>query len=168
MITVERLKVEAKIIKRMLWRIRLKVTLDVLTFPELMSKSYIPILDKPPEEQEWDIAFFCPKDFAGHTAASLLVWHTEQGNWRWNEYDRIYEEMWEDMASTVDPKAQEKKIRQMVQHLYDRADYLFIYTPLSLYAVKKEVNFVPFKDAHLHFMETSVTDKQWSVRGGKK
>ncbi len=60
------------------------------------------------------------------------------------------------------------KIRQMVKYLYDRAYALFIYSPLSLYAVNKEVNFVPQKDAHLHIKETSVTDNNWSVRGEKK
>jgi hypothetical protein len=42
---------------------------------------------------------------------------------------------------------------------------LFIYSPLSLYAVNKEVDFVPQKSVFLRLKETSVTDKHWSIRG---
>jgi len=69
------------------------------------------------------------------------------------------------MISTVDVDVREEKIRKMVQHLYDRAYPLFIYSPLSLYAVNKEVNFVPYKDGLFNLRETSVTDNHWSLRG---
>ena len=72
------------------------------------------------------------------------------------------------MARTVDTKAQEEKIRQMVQYIHDRAYALNIYSPLSLYAVNKEVNFVPQKYQWLRLMETSVTDNHWSVRAQQK
>ncbi len=168
-ITYEAWKLEAQIIRRMLGRIGLKARLDVFTFPEYYRKIYIPIVDKPPEEQDWDmtIAFFC--DFYGHTGATFLTFgYTEESEQRWIEYDPVYEEMWKDMARTVDPEAQETKIRQMEHYLYDRAYSLFIYCPLSLYAVNKEVNFIPQKFGVLRLKETSVTDKHWSVRGEKK
>jgi hypothetical protein len=56
----------------------------------------------------------------------------------------------------------------MEKYLYDRAHALFIYSPLTLYAVNKEVNLVPFKDGFLNLKETSVTDNHWSVRGQKR
>ena len=55
-------------------------------------------------------------------------------------------------------------MRQMEQYIYDRAYAVFIYSPLSLYAVNKEVNFVPQKFANLRLKETSVTNNHWSVR----
>ena len=168
MITYEAWRLETQIIKRMLERIGLKVKIDVLTYPEWARKTVIPVLDRPPEEQEWDIDISYLSDWYSHTGASLLVWYTEGGGWRWNEYDPVYEEMWEDMARTVDRKAQEKKIRQMVQYVYDRAHAVFIYSPLTLYAVNKEVDFVPQKFLYLRLKETSVTDNHWSVRGEKK
>jgi len=76
--------------------------------------------------------------------------------------------MWEDMKRTVDRNAREEKIRQMVQYLYDCAYALSIYSPITLYAVNKEVNFVPFKNGALNLRETSVTDNHWSIRGEKK
>jgi len=68
------------------------------------------------------------------------------------------------MATTTNSEAQEEKVRQLVQYLYDRARNLFIYTPLDLYAVNKDVDFVPQKLRYLHLKETSVTDNHWSIR----
>lgn len=76
--------------------------------------------------------------------------------------------MWTDMARTVDLEAQEGKIRRMAEYMYDRAYYVSVYSPLTLYAVNKEVKFVPEKFHGLRFKETSVTDNHWSVRGEKK
>jgi hypothetical protein len=75
--------------------------------------------------------------------------------------------MWEDMARTVNTTVQEEKIRQILQYWYDRAYSLTIYSPLALYAVNKEVDFVPQKIGFLPLKETSVSDKHWSVRGQK-
>ena len=52
----------------------------------------------------------------------------------------------------------------MEKYVYDLAYQVFIYSPMSLYAVNKEVNFVPQKSMHLQLKETSVTDNHWSVR----
>jgi peptide/nickel transport system substrate-binding protein len=164
-ITSEWTRLEVQIISRMLERIGLRVKTEVLTFPELMSKTYHPMLEKPIEEYEWDIAFIRPADFYGHSAASILVWDFEQSDWTWIEYDPVYEEMWKAMAGTVDKVAQEEKIRHLVQYLHDHAYRLSIYSPLALYAVNKEVNFVPYKSQWLRFKETSVTENHWSIRG---
>ena len=130
--------------------------------------------DKPyyealPEEQDWDFSFFALYDHYGHTGALFLtLGYIEESDFRWIEYDLAYEEMWKDMARTVDTEAQEEKIRKMVQYLHDGAYSLNIYSPLSLYAVNKEVNFVPQKNQWLRLMETPATDKHWSVRVEKK
>jgi len=160
---------EVQIIRRMLERIGLKVRFDVLTYPEFLGRIHIPFLDKPPEEQDWDIAIIHMWEWSGHTAASILSLNfIEQSNFRWIEYDPVYEEMWKDMAKTVDTEVQEDKVRQMVQYLYEHAHALFIYTPITLYAVNKEINFVPQGFQNLRLKETSVTDNHWSVRGEKK
>jgi hypothetical protein len=131
-----------------------------------MQKVYIPIMQKPPEEQEWDMALWCWADWYGHTAASILTLPFREGsNFRWVEYDPVYERMFKDMARTVDPVIQEGKIRKLVEHIYDRAYVLFIYSPLLLYEVNKEVEFVSYMNAQLRFKETSVTENHWSLRG---
>jgi peptide/nickel transport system substrate-binding protein len=168
LITWESWRLEAQIMKRMLERIGLKVTLEVMTHPEVQRKLYIPVLDKPPEEQDWDIVILLRWDWAGHTGGSSSTWLLiEESEYRWIQYDPVYEEMWKEMARTVDSKSQEEKIQRMEQYIYDRAYLLFIYSPITLYAVNKEVNFVPQKNQLLRLKETSVNDNHWSVRGQK-
>jgi ABC-type transport system substrate-binding protein len=126
-------------------------------------------LDKPPEEQDWDISFWNVGDWYGHTGGTHLTFgYPEESEMRWIEYDPVYEKMWKDMARTVNTEIQEEKIRQMVKYLYGRAYVVFIYSPLTLYALNKEMNFVPQKSLLLHLKETSVTDSHWSVRAEKK
>ena len=145
--------------------IGLNVILDVSTYPEYQGKIYIPILEKPPEEQDWDISITYGHNCYGHTGGSFLTFSFfEEGDLRWIEYDPFYEDMWKDMATTVNTEVQEK-IRQMVQYVYERAYRLFIYSPLCRYAVNKEVNFIPQKRELLILKETSVTDSHWSVQG---
>ena len=168
-ITSEAWKLETQIIRRMLERIGLKARFEVFTYPELQRKVYVPLLDKPPEEQDWDIEIRHINDWYGHTGATLLTFYLlEESDNRWIEYDPVYEEMWKEMAKTVDTEAQEGKVRQLEHYIYDRAYGLFIYSPLSLYAVSKEVNFVPQKSQFLRLKETSMTDNHWSIRGEKK
>jgi hypothetical protein len=88
----------------------------------------------------------------------------EDSHFRWIETDPEYEAMWKEMVKAVDRELQEVKIQRMVQHVYDRAHLLFIYSPLALYAVNKEVNFVPQEFVWLRLKETSVTNNHWSVR----
>jgi peptide/nickel transport system substrate-binding protein len=164
-ITHEALKTEAQIIKRMLERIGLKVTLDVTTVLRFYRKIYVPILEKPPAEQDWDLALHSVPDFYAHSGLTYLILPLLEGsNIRWIEYDPVYEKMWSDMARPVDPATQEQMIRELMKYAYDSALCLYIYSPLSLYAVNKEVNFVPQKFGYLRLKETSVTDKHWSVR----
>jgi len=168
-ITCEAWKLEAQIMKRMLERIGLKVRLDVSTYPEYQEKMYTPMLDKPPEEQNWDMAIQHINDWYGHTGATLLTFgFIEDSNLRWIEYDPVYEDMWKEMAKIVNSEGQQEKILQMVKYVYDRDYALFIYSPLSLYAVNKEVNFVPQKFSLIRLKVTSVTDNHWSVRAEKK
>jgi peptide/nickel transport system substrate-binding protein len=158
-------ELEARIISRMMERISLDVELDVLTHPEYWRKTYHPILDKPPEEQDWDITIHGQGDYYGHPGASILPYpFLEESNARWIEYDPVYEKSWKEMATIVDPSTQEEKLRQLVEYVYDQAHVVFIYSPLTLYAVNKEVNFVPQKSVFVRLMETSVTDSHWSVR----
>ena len=164
LITPEAQKLEAQVMKRMYERIGLKVNLEVFPWPVWLLKVWIPP-GKRAEEQEWDVSVCYNNDWQGHSAVSHLVYPLiDVSGIRWIEYDPVYEKMWKDMAQTVDEKAQDEKMRQMEQYIYERAYMVFIYSPLNLYAVNKEVNFVPQKCGALRLKETSVTDNHWSVR----
>jgi ABC-type transport system substrate-binding protein len=165
-IAPEALKLEAQILSKMLERIGLNVRYEVFNFIEFAGKTYMPALDKPPEEQDWDIALYILYDWYAHTGAIFLtIGFVEEMEMRWIAWDPVFEKMAKLMGKTVDVKAQQEKVRQMVQYVYDRAYNLFIYSPLSLYAVNKEVHFVPQKFQFLRLKETSVTDNHWSLRG---
>jgi peptide/nickel transport system substrate-binding protein len=165
-ITYEAWKLEAQIMGKMFERIGLRVEFEILKWPDFWGRIYIPSLDRPPEEQLWDLAIFINHDLYGHTGASILPYpFIEEGDLRWIEYDAEYEKMFKSMAMTINRASQERKIQQMLVHLYDQAHCLFIYSPISLYAANKEVNFVPQKRKWLRLKETSVTENHWSLRG---
>jgi len=164
MITPEAWKLEAQIVSKMLERIGLKVRLEVLTHPQFLRKIYLPLMDKPPEEQEWDITIGHYQNAYGHPELLLGYDLLEGAEIPCMEIDPVYQEMWKKMARTVSRETREPKIRELYKYMYDRAYRIFIYSPLSLYAVNKEANFIPYKSSRLALRETSVTDDHWSVR----
>jgi hypothetical protein len=52
----------------------------------------------------------------------------------------------------------------MAKYAYDNNYGIYIYSPLTLYAVNKEVNFVPQKRVFLLLKETSVTENHWPLQ----
>jgi peptide/nickel transport system substrate-binding protein len=165
-IASEAWRLEAQIIAKMLERIGLNVTVDVFTLSELHRKFYLPRIEKPPEEQEWDIVIWHTNDYYANTAGTFLTFgFLEESDFRWMKYDQKFENMWKDISRTVDRDTQQEKIRGAVEYLYDSAHALFIYSPISLYAINREVNFVPQKFGILRLKETSVTANHWSLRG---
>jgi hypothetical protein len=65
----------------------------------------------------------------------------------------------------VDRIKQEEMVREMVKYIYEKAYEVFIYSPLILYALNKEVELVPWKRTHLRLIDVSVTENHWSIRG---
>ena len=64
-------------------------------------RSMIPLLDKPPEEQEWDVSICYNNDSYGHSgdgSSWSTLFSTASRNSRWSEYDSVYEKMWKEMA----------------------------------------------------------------------
>jgi len=55
----------------------------------------------------------------------------------------------------------------MERHTHDQAYFLFLYSPIPLFAANKAVVFVPYQTGELNLAETSVTDEHWSVRKQK-
>ena len=163
---MESWKLEAQIISRMLRRVGLTSHVDILNHPQFMRRIYVPLLEGSPEEQTWDVAVLVMGDWYGNSGASFLTWgFAEQSEMRWIKHNLGYEQMWKDMVTTVSAREQRQKIRQTAQYLHENAFCLFIYSPMSLYAVNKEVNFVPHRSTCLLLKESSVTENHWSVRG---
>jgi hypothetical protein len=49
----------------------------------------------------------------------------------------------------------------------EQAYFLFLYSPIQLYAVNRAVAFVPYVTTRLILAETLVTEQHWSVRKQK-
>lgn len=157
-------ELEARVMKSMYERIGLKVKLKAYSWPEWVYK-VLTFSEKKAQEEDWDVSVCYNNDWAGHSGAAHLVFpYLEGSDVRWIEYDQKFEKMWHAMARTFDEKQQDEKMRQIEAYIYEKAFAVFIYSPLSLYAVNKEINFVPQKGQRLEMKETSVTDNHWSVR----
>jgi ABC-type transport system substrate-binding protein len=140
------------------------VKLEVMPYPDWLRKVWVRS-EQEAQAQEWDVSVCYNGDGFGHSGAAHLTYpYLDASEARWIVYDPTYESMWKDMARTVDEAAQDEKMWQIEQYVYDRAYAIFIYSPLNLYAVNKAVNFVPQKSQSLRLKETSVTDNHWSVR----
>ena len=163
-IAPEAQKLEAQVMKTMFERIGLKVKLDVTSYIEWLRKVWVRS-EKEAQAQEWDVSVCSNNDAWGHSGLSHLTYpYLDASDVRWIVYDPTFEGMWKDMARTIDEAAQDEKMRQLDQYVYDRAYAIFIYSALDLYAVNKAVNFVPNKSTSLGLKETSVADNHWSVR----
>ncbi len=70
--------------------------------------------------------------------------------------------------SGLEPEALQLRavVQQMERHTREQAYFLFLYSPIQLYAVNKTVH---FRDpaGHLNLVELSVTDQHWSMRKAK-
>ena len=55
----------------------------------------------------------------------------------------------------------------MERHTHDQAYFLFLYSPIQLYAKNKAVQFVPYADGMPRLADIAVTDHHWSVRKQK-
>jgi peptide/nickel transport system substrate-binding protein len=165
-ITYEAYDLETQIVGKMLERLGLDATIKTLSVPEFFRKTFIPLLDKSPEKQEWDIAIAGRANWSAYTAVSFLtIPFLEEAGWRWIRYNSTYEDMWARMIRTTEVGAQKARIQEIERYVYEQALCLFIYSPISIYAVNQEVNCVPYKSRQLCLKETSVTDNHWSVRG---
>ena len=82
------------------------------------------------------------------------------------EYERL-EQRVKQLAQKLDGRFKSgewnEKIREMEEYLQDKAYALFVYSPLSLFAVNREVDFVPQKCGFLSLKDTCATAEHWSA-----
>ena len=164
LIAPEGWEVLATVVSKMLEAIGLTVNrqlLDAATYPK---KVFLSHLDRPAEQQSWDIAItywhdplnFPPFEFyQTFVAGGVSDWLEEQ-----TEFVRLYGEI----MRTVDAARQEMLARELEHHVHDQAYMLFLYNPILLYAVNKTVTFMPSRTHLLFFVDSSITDQHRSVR----
>jgi peptide/nickel transport system substrate-binding protein len=82
-------------------------------------------------------------------------------DWLLEPLEIIYKEVLE----TTDREKRFQLYKRANDYIADQALGLFIISPLSLYGVNEELNFVPHPSQYLYLDYSSVTENHWSIRG---
>jgi len=161
------LEVQATVVGKMLEQVGLTVHLAVLDGKAFLQKTELEQLDRPAEEQTWDIALVSPNDLLNFPVYYPYHQLALDGPMDWVDEEPELRQLYEQVLRTVDRDQQQAGLRQMERHTHEHAYFLFLYSPIGLYAVNKAVQFVPHVTTILNLGETSVTDEHWSVRTQK-
>jgi peptide/nickel transport system substrate-binding protein len=158
------LEVQATVVGKMLEQVGFTVERQMLDPDVYNQKTRLPELDRPAEQQVWDIALTLWNDPVNFPA--IQPYHVfALGGWSdWVIEAPELQQLYAQVLRTVDWEQQQALIRQMERHTHDQAYFLFLYNPIKLYAVNKAVEFVPYINTTLNLAETAVTDQHWSVR----
>ena len=167
LIASEDVAVQATVVSKMLEQVGLKVELQILDSGAYSRKTLLSHQDQLPEHQAWDIALTAAFDLLNFPVYMLYQWFALGGPQDWVIEQPELRQLYEQVLRTADRKQQQELIRQMERHTRDQAYFLFLYSPINLYAVNKAVEFVPSVSGILNLAQTSVTAQHWSVRKQK-
>jgi ABC-type transport system substrate-binding protein len=166
LIASEDLTVQATVVSKMLEQVGFKVNLQVFDADAFNQRTFIGQMEQAPEQQRWDIALGRWIDLLNFPALMVYTQFALDGGYDWLMEDPALRQLYEQVLSTVDQERQQQLIRQMERLTHDQASFLFLYNPIQLFAVNKEVRFVPYVN-RLDLADLSVTDRHWSVRKQK-
>jgi peptide/nickel transport system substrate-binding protein len=167
MIAPRSLEIQATVVSKMLEQGGFIVDLQLLDAVTYDRKTLLSHLDQPPEQQPWDIALVSFVDFEDFPAFMFYHYFALDGVRDWASEQPELRQLYEQVLGTVEPERQQALMHQMERHTRDQAYFLFLYNPITLYAVNKDVEFVPYVNGILKFAETRVTAQHWSVRKEK-
>jgi peptide/nickel transport system substrate-binding protein len=160
----QELEVQATLVSKMLEQVGLTVDLQVVDAVTYNQQTLLSHLDRPPEQQSWDIALIAYGDVLHFPVFQLYHDFALGGPFDWVDAQPELRQLYEQVLRTIDRERQQAVIRQMEAHTRDQAYFLFLYNPIQLYALNKAVEYVPYANTVLHIEETSVTEQHWSVR----
>jgi peptide/nickel transport system substrate-binding protein len=167
LIASEELTVQATVVSKMLEQVGFTVQRQILDPEAYNRKVLLSYLDQPSEDQTWDIALRATFDQYDFPLFQFYHQNALEGSWDWVSEQPELRQLYDQAVRTVDREQQRALIHQMEQHTRDQAYFLFLYNPIQLYAVNKEVAFVPYVNGVLKLAETPVTEQHWSVRKRK-
>jgi len=164
LIASEDLVVQATVVSKMLEQVGFTVVLHILNSAVYARKTVLTDLDQPAEEQSWDIALTRMNGWMHFPAFQIYYQFALGGVYDWGSEQPELHRLYEQVLRTVDPAQQRLLLQQMEQYTHAHALFLFLYNPIQLYAVNKDVAFVPYQTGILNLTETSVTEQHWSIR----
>jgi ABC-type transport system substrate-binding protein len=163
-IAPEAFAVQATVVGKMLEQVGFQVAVQILDIVAYNQKTFLSHLDQPAEQQAWDIALNFTGDVTNFPLFEFYHVFALDGSYDWVTERPELRHLYEQVLHTVDREAQQALLRQMERHTSEQAYFLFLYSPIQLYAVNKAVEFVPSATNNLMLAETSVTEQHWSVR----
>jgi peptide/nickel transport system substrate-binding protein len=138
--TVER---SAKIISFQLKKIGIKLKFDsvpgALQMNALKTKNYDIFMGDAPEP-------ICHNYFS---QSIFLFSKSPYSLWKDSKFDK----MLQDMASTIDNKLRDKKAKNLDRYMYENALSIFTYQKMSVIAVVKNLNFIPYVSSMPYFFK---------------
>ena len=161
------LEVQATVVSKMLEHAGFQVELRLLTPAAYNRQTLLSHLEQSPEQQAWDIALTAHLDLTNSPVFMTYHWFALDGPYDWVNEQPELRQLYTQVKDTVDRDHQQEVIRQMERHAHDQAYFLFLYNPITLYAVNKAVEFVPYVNTVLTLAETGVTSEHWSMRKQK-
>jgi peptide/nickel transport system substrate-binding protein len=163
-ITTRNLEVQATVVSKMLEHAGFQTQLQILDPAAYNRQTLMSQLEQPPEQQTWDIALTVQLDSHNAPMFNLYHWFALDGPYDWVMEQPALRQLYEQTLHTVGRERQQEVIRQMERYTRDQAYFLFLYNPIALYAVNKDVEFVPYVSTMLKLDESRVTAEHWSVR----
>jgi ABC-type transport system substrate-binding protein len=164
LIATNDLEVQATVVSKMLEHTGFQVALQILDPAAYNRQTLMSHLERAPEQHTWDIALMTHLDIQNFPVFNLYHWFALDGPYDWVQEQPKLRQLYEQALRTVDRDRQQALIRQMERHTHDQAYFLFLYNPITLYAVNKAVGFMPYVSTILKLDETGVTEQHWSVR----
>jgi peptide/nickel transport system substrate-binding protein len=161
------LEVQATVVSKMLAQGGFTVEHHVLDASAYTRRTVLSHLDHPPALQTWDIALSSGSDLANFPVFQLYHWFLLDGQDDWVVEEPELRRLYKRALGSVDRAQQQALIQQMERYTAEQAYLLFLYNPIPLYAVNKDVQFVPYVNGALNLVDTSVTAQHWSVRQQK-
>lgn len=160
-------KVQATVISKMLEQVGFSVKLELVDGKAYRQQVSLGTSDLPPEKRTWDIALFTNNDSLNFPLYFPYHMNALDGRYDWVDELPELRQLYEQALGIVDRDRQKALMRQIERHIHVHAYFLFLYNPIGLYAVNKDVQFVPHRTGILNLAETSVSDEHWSVRNQK-
>jgi peptide/nickel transport system substrate-binding protein len=144
LIAPESLRVQATVVASMLEQAGFKVEREILDPDGYNRRVMLPMLDGPAALQAWDIALGLQWSFEGFPPLDLYFVLAIDGYAVWVEESTELRRLHDRSLRTVDRGEQESLIREMERLASEQGLFLFLYQPIDLVAVKKNVTYTPY------------------------
>ena len=159
------LEVQATVVERMLGQVGFQVTRQVLERPAYDRRFDLDSLEGPPERQTWDLALATWASDRDFPLFGVYHHFGVYGRYSWGLQD-VLRPQYDQVLSAVDRDRQGRFLRQLERYISEQAHFLFLYSPITLWAVNRAVRFAPHADPWVIGVDLALTDQHWSVQPG--